>query len=219
MRFGPDGNLYVRNASFFADTSNVLRYDGKTGAFIDVFVPSVSGLAGGVGDLLFGPDGKLYVAVLSANVVRRYNGLTGAFIDDFASGGGLSSPFGLAFGPDGNLYVASSGTEAVLRYSGRTGAFLDTFAGVTNPVPTYLLFAGLATEPDADGDGVPDSRDLCPNTPKGDVVDADGCSIDQLCPCRGSWKNHGEFVDCVASQASRFFDLGLITETERRVLV
>jgi OOP family OmpA-OmpF porin len=31
---------------------------------------------------------------------------------------------------------------------------------------------------DADGDGVPDSRDRCPNTPKGAPVDADGCPKD-----------------------------------------
>ena len=31
---------------------------------------------------------------------------------------------------------------------------------------------------DSDGDGVPDSRDRCPNTPKGAPVDADGCPLD-----------------------------------------
>src|SRR6202011_4386213 len=30
---------------------------------------------------------------------------------------------------------------------------------------------------DSDGDGVPDSIDQCPNTPKGDRVDAVGCTI------------------------------------------
>jgi secreted PhoX family phosphatase len=34
MLFGPDGNLYVASDS----TDEVLRYDGVTGAFIDVFV-------------------------------------------------------------------------------------------------------------------------------------------------------------------------------------
>ena len=31
---------------------------------------------------------------------------------------------------------------------------------------------------DADGDGVPDYRDKCPNTPKGVRVDSDGCPLD-----------------------------------------
>jgi OOP family OmpA-OmpF porin len=33
-------------------------------------------------------------------------------------------------------------------------------------------------EADSDGDGVPDSRDKCPNTPRGVAVDADGCPLD-----------------------------------------
>lgn len=35
-----------------------------------------------------------------------------------------------------------------------------------------------AVDGDADGDGVPDSRDRCPNTPPGAPVDADGCPKD-----------------------------------------
>jgi hypothetical protein len=33
---------------------------------------------------------------------------------------------------------------------------------------------------DSDGDGVPNCRDLCPNTPAGEPVDANGCSCSQL---------------------------------------
>ena len=36
-----------------------------------------------------------------------------------------------------------------------------------------------SVEPDADGDGVPDSQDNCPNTPAGTTVDASGCAIVQ----------------------------------------
>jgi OOP family OmpA-OmpF porin len=46
----------------------------------------------------------------------------------------------------------------------------------------YTLNAGLAyyfgRAKDSDGDGVPDSRDMCPNTPLGVKVDADGCPLD-----------------------------------------
>ena len=36
------------------------------------------------------------------------------------------------------------------------------------------------TTPDTDGDGVDDSIDLCPSTPAGETVDADGCGQSQL---------------------------------------
>ncbi len=38
--------------------------------------------------------------------------------------------------------------------------------------------------PDTDGDGIPDSRDNCPNTPKGTIVDKNGC-----------WAFHGVLFD------------------------
>jgi len=38
--------------------------------------------------------------------------------------------------------------------------------------------AAAPVDPDSDGDGVPDSRDDCPNTPAGHKVDSRGCSLD-----------------------------------------
>lgn len=61
--FGPDGKLYV--SSF--RTNQILRFDGQTGAFIDVFASDNNGGLGspdglnGPNGLLFGPDGSLYV--------------------------------------------------------------------------------------------------------------------------------------------------------------
>jgi len=40
----------------------------------------------------------------------------------------------------------------------------------------------VATVLDSDGDGVPDERDRCPNTPRGTQVDADGCPIEAQAP-------------------------------------
>ena len=47
---------------------------------------------------------------------------------------------------------------------------------------------------DDDHDGVPNDKEVCPETPAGEVADTSGCSINQLCPCNGPWKNHGAYV-------------------------
>jgi hypothetical protein len=72
---------------------------------------------------------------------------------------------------------------------------------------------------DTDGDGVLNDQDLCPDTPPGGVVDAGGCSIEQLCPCNAPWRNHAEFVKCVKDEAKRFRKEHLITEKERKEIV
>jgi hypothetical protein len=77
----------------------------------------------------------------------------------------------------------------------------------------------LATTGDSDGDGVPDDKDVCPGTPAGEVVDASGCSINQLCPCEGPWQNHGQYVSCVDQAAEDFVAAGLITEAKRDAIV
>ena len=53
---------------------------------------------------------------------------------------------------------------------------------------------------DSDGDGVPDSRDKCPNTPKGVKVNADGC-----------WELKGVYFD---SDKAVITDRNLQTETD-----
>lgn len=60
-----------------------------------------------------------------------------------------------------------------------------TFTGWTPPAhpgPVKMALAGSDSyyggDVDSDGDGVPDGRDRCPNTPKGVVVNADGCPLD-----------------------------------------
>ncbi len=72
---------------------------------------------------------------------------------------------------------------------------------------------------DSDDDGVPDTRDLCPNTARGEVVNADGCAIPQICPCEGPWMNHNAYVRCVGDNAFAFFTAGLITEARQNELL
>jgi hypothetical protein len=123
MAFGPDGSLYV------SDATGILRYNGQTGAFLDTFIPAGTGGLDHPSGLVFGSDGYLYVGSATSGTILRYDGGTGAFVDAFvpAGSGGLQGSNGLTFGPDGNLYVASPSTNSVLRYDGLTGTFLDEF--------------------------------------------------------------------------------------------
>jgi hypothetical protein len=82
--------------------------------------------------------------------------------------------------------------------------------------------SGDACDDDVDGDGTANSGDVCGFTELDAVVKpAEGCSIDQLCPCEGprgttgSWKNHGGYVSCVAKSAESFLAAELITQAEK----
>jgi hypothetical protein len=92
-----------------------------------------------VQDLVFGPDGNLYVThYWPSEAIVRYNGTTGAFMSVFVSSYGL--PASLAFGPDDNLWVALYHGSLIKRYNITTGADLKT---ISLPWP-----AGVAFGPD-----------------------------------------------------------------------
>jgi hypothetical protein len=71
---------------------------------------------------------------------------------------------------------------------------------------------------DSDGDGVRDSRDFCPDTPTGSLVNSDGCSIEQLSPCDADWKNRGEFLQRFQRVTAEFQAAGLISARQAREL-
>ena len=85
-------------------------------------------------------------------------------------------------------------------------------------LPDYEI-RGQILSLDSDNDGVPDYLDQCPDTRAGAVVDANGCSIDQLCPCEGPWRNHGEYLNCLRAVAAQFAQDGLITAAEAKLLL
>lgn len=151
LAFSPtNGQLHFAKFDLFGGAGNVqkLPAGGGTGSVFN----SGASVAGPI-DILFGPDGNLYVANSQANTVQRYNGTSGSFIDNFvpAGSGGLSGPTGLAFGPDGNLYVGSFSTNSVKRYNGATGAYIGDFvsagSGGLNG-SNYILFANIAAVPE-----------------------------------------------------------------------
>jgi len=91
-------NGYVYVTSVGASTpepgmDSVLRFDAVTGAPAGVsglpgdavFISSGSGGLDNPSRMVFGPDGKAYVASTSSasNAILRYDGTTGAFLDTF----------------------------------------------------------------------------------------------------------------------------------------
>lgn len=78
---------------------------------------------------------------------------------------------------------------------------------------------GDACDDDADDDGVPDEVDECLDEEVGGLVDATGCSLEQLCPCDADWKNHGAYVRCVAHATGDLVAAGAISGREKGALV
>ena len=81
----------------------------------------------------------------------------------------------------------------------------------------YAAWGAIAPK-DTDRDGIPDYLDACPNTAPGAVINAEGCSIEQIAPCASPWRNHGEYVNRVKAVTEEFARAGLITEDQRRGL-
>ena len=84
---------------------------------------------------------------------------------------------------------------------------------------------GDACDSDDDNDGVADSADICPWTPaKVAAVPANGCSVDQSCPCSGprgtttAWSNHGQYTSCVAQATNALVSAGLMTGQQKGVV-
>jgi Thrombospondin type 3 repeat len=67
---------------------------------------------------------------------------------------------------------------------------------------------------DLDNDGVPDNADACVPTPEGQVVNGEGCSIAQICPCNNNWRNRIAYLACVARTGNEFRKDGLISARE-----
>ena len=152
IAFGPDQNLYVASFNSCAPgpnctgtTGEILRFDGKTGAFIDVFVANASGGLQHPGGIGFGTGGDLFVCNefvdngLTGEVLRFHGPLNatpgapfpaaGQAGAHFAGSPGVT-PLQLAFGPDRTLYVTYD--AGVIAYNGRNGVEQRHFAAVTD---------------------------------------------------------------------------------------
>jgi len=129
-------------------TDGVRRFDE-----IGISVPFVIAASGGLGSprgLAFGPNGNLFVAS-STGEVLEYDGTmgdsVGVFVDATGNGGGPVDPYGLVF-HGGSLFVASFFPSEVKQFDAGTGAFVQTF--VTSGSGGLAGPSGLAFGPDGD---------------------------------------------------------------------
>jgi hypothetical protein len=137
LQRGADGHVYVASEG----TAQILRYDGATGAFIDVFASGPQLQFAGY--LATGPGGDFYAAGVGNNSVVRIDQTTGGIVGTAASGGGLSGPDGIVFTGSGELLVSSYFSNSVKRYNPSTGAFLgDLISGGGLVRPLQLVIEG-----------------------------------------------------------------------------
>ena len=122
LAFSPDGRLYV--ASF--QTDDVLVFENDE--LVDQFT---GGSLNGPNCIAFGPDGGIYVASQLTNHVVRFSA-TGEFEEEF-SGGGLSSPMGVAIYGD-RLYVTGGASHSVAVFE-LDGTFIENLP-TSPPIPS-----------------------------------------------------------------------------------
>jgi sugar lactone lactonase YvrE len=169
MVFGQDGNLYVSSCG----TESVDRFQGPLGSAPGsplpasgqsgaTFVAPGSGGLGGPNELMFGPNGNLFVSnglPVGANTNNNYGVLefdasTGGFITTYVGSSYVTVPRGIAFDQDGRLYVADMSTNAIHRFDSQ-GNYLDdpvTSSASSLQVPIGMVF-------DAQGGLLVSSRD------------------------------------------------------------
>jgi CSLREA domain-containing protein len=132
--------------------------------------------AGNVGIVLLGGSvGSASDNTLDATIDQNPSicGNTGG--DLYAAGGFLgNATFPANTGTDNHVAVTLT-SNTITSVTAENGAGTNSTAHLISAGNTFC-----PGTPDSDGDGVPDVADLCPGTPAGAAVDADGCAASQL---------------------------------------
>jgi hypothetical protein len=185
-------------------------------------------------------DGHEFVAFGEPFRFFRFNGAGTGF--NFNSGSTITMGITVFKNSDGNnaiIYFAKQGSacmtspplvmdnnEQGVIDGSRLGGYIQVVYSSTIATNSgKAVFQNIKIgPPDQDFDGVPDSVDACPGTPVCTVVDANGCSLDQLAPCAGppsggTWKNHGQYVSTLAQAVEEFLAQGLITEAQAEAIL
>jgi hypothetical protein len=180
-------------------------------------------------------DGGEFIVNTDGHEVVAFGGFLPfyAFPRTFQSGDTVT--MGLTIFKDSNgknaiIYFANCMVSPPLEFSNLeqgviNGTTIGGYFQIVN-APTIATNNGLATfqnikigAPDQDFDGVADASDQCPGTPPCTIVTSSGCSIDQLAPCEGPWRNHGAYVSAVAHVVNDLVSEGRLSEHEGSAIV
>jgi hypothetical protein len=120
---GFDGDIFIPSA----ETGDIYRFDGYSGAFKGIFVHKGDGGLVNPVSPNFGPDHLMYVSDDVTNKVLRFDA-NGKFVDVFADkeSSGLDEPKMSEFDAT-TYYLASAGTNSILRWDLKTKKFLGAF--------------------------------------------------------------------------------------------
>lgn len=144
LTFGPNGNLFVSNASPLSGVTNnnygVLEFNATTGNFITTYVAQGVGGLDIPRGLAFDQEGRLYVADFGTNAIHRYDS-QGNYLDDPvpSSASTIQVPIGMIFDPQGGLLVSSRDGNAVEQYD--SGVTVTLSASSTSPVTVQYATA------------------------------------------------------------------------------
>lgn len=109
-------------------TNSIVRFNAETGAFIDDFIAAGSGGLGKPQEIIFGPDGHIYVTGFNNSQIKKYDRDSGEFLGNFTKNYSLNLPTKTTFHTDSLIYVSQwGGTEKVVRFNMNTGDFVDEF--------------------------------------------------------------------------------------------
>jgi outer membrane protein OmpA-like peptidoglycan-associated protein len=179
-----EGNPRNWNTSFTDNKAEAVNFGGDLAYWFQPAKAFQIGILGGAGWSSFAIDSVRIPSGGSYNPGLVDSGWEGAFTWNYGAAAKFYIARSLAIRVDWRNYVSPDGLE---RYRCTINGYYEC-EGVDERVLEkktldFTEFTGglslfLGGPKDSDGDGVPDDRDLCPNTPEGVMVDENGCPFD-----------------------------------------